>query len=254
MIKSHHKTSVNGLPCEFSPSVWGFFAQSFGAGCVFPIYFLLHLGQPLPTNLANSSLPVSYARTLIPSSLIGGLLPAILALAPLSRSDDTHQIILAAWQCYPMAISLINKTLASTCTVKADRRTSPSRDLPYLRAAYIFAFLLSFGGHVYSWSSFLLCSKDLPSSFSEIYLPSPSAVTDLKSAAMLFLQYDWICIASSALLWGIFSVAPFVKSGMISLVVMFLAGFVFVGPGAVVSLAFFWREGRLRESLVVKKQ
>lgn len=205
---------------------------------------MLHIDQPLPTNFRSTFVPVSYASTLIPSALLGGLLPAVLALMPLPRSDDTHQLILAAWQCYPIAVSLINRLLATVVNTKI--RSSPRSEAPYLRTAYVFAFLLSFAGHAYSWSSFLLRSKELPGSFLELYIPSPSAVTDLKSAATLFLQYDWICIASSALLWGVFSVAPFVEFGLVPLLLVFLAGFVVVGPGAVVSLAFLWREGRLR--------
>ena len=119
-----------------------------------------------------------------------------------------------------------------------------------------------------------LFSQTEATAFSRVFIPSParvdpSALDKLTEGGLLFLQYDFLIISLTCILYAYLLLEPQSKtlvssisaiderSGLENFVIMLLVMFstVLLGPGAVVSFAFAVREESLpKGSLALKKR
>ena len=240
-----------------SPIIWGLLWQAFGAAISLPLYYYHHLKwlDEKARELDSASLPS--ARALPISFIVGALLPAILGMPPtwIHRSALSHQNILAAWQPDPVWVSLIQ---ASAVAIFSRYSFGPDRDGKraawWTRASFLIAAVSSAAGHLYVLSTIML-TRDPMVGFKRMYVPissnGPGELNKkLASGPWLFLQYDLIIIALSSLSWAYLLVDRLLANNFSLRKVLWL-GFFFgglvLGPGATVSLALFWREGKLEQ-------
>lgn len=180
-------------------------------------------------------------------------------------------MVLAFWQPDPVWVSLTQTVFAAlfarTRWADSSETASTARRLPSgnktsasacIRAAYILAAVTSTTGHTYA--NYKAFWSDEPGvSWWRMYVPKDlSGIregTALVDGPWLFLQYDLIIIALSSISWAFLLVRQLLDPRDLStlrLVLLFLLGHVLVGPGATVSLALCWREGKLEHSRQVE--
>ena len=153
-----------------------------------------------------------------------------------------------------------------------DRADSDS-ERPFVYLALTFTGTCSAIAHVYSLTTSLL-SQDPATAFSRVYIPSPgrvdsSASNKLTEGGLLFLQYDFLVVSLTCILYAYLLLEPQSKalmssfsaiherSGLEKLATMLLvvSATALLGPGAVVSFAFALREDSLpKGSLALKKR
>lgn len=166
------------------------------------------------------------------------------------RSDEVHQIVLAAWQPDPVWVSVTQAALVSMFRTRERSNTTAAW---WVRFSYLMAAVSSASGHLYTAGSLLL-STDPGLGFLRVYCPllfsGPQGAQErLASGPWLFLQYDLIIISLSSLSWAYILVDRQLEKHAdvrkVLPVAILIAASV-LGAGAVVSLALYWREGELQ--------
>lgn len=232
-----------------SPVIWGLLWQALGGAVVWPIYFVYHLRWFNIRKVPLRPLPLSSAKTLPFSFLLGAVLPTFIGMLPtwLPRLPHTHQSILAAWQPDPVWVAIIQASL----TKLFSSTENASKAVWWTRASLILSAVACTIGHSYTmWA--VLTSSDERLSFARMYVPHlvdgpQDAINLVARGSWLFLQYDLIIYSLASVSWAYVLVAPLVAPGalprLVVLPALLVSGSVLLGPGAAVSLALFWREG-----------
>lgn len=140
-------------------------------------------------------------------------------------------------------------------------------DEPFVVQSYTLAGICSAAAHVYALAVSLF-AQDSATAFSRVYIPRPANVDPLApnkitEGAHLFLQFDWIVINLTCVVYAYLLLEPHLKTFNFYLpkswakqAAMLLIGLttIVLGPGAAVSFAFALRECELRKGdLAVKK-
>ncbi|KAL4942552.1 hypothetical protein BDV06DRAFT_235395 [Aspergillus oleicola] len=229
------------------PIVWGLMWQAVGGAIAWPLYFFVHLlwteSQPHQIQLQPVSLPA--ARALPLSFLTGAILPAVIGMLPTwtgattTRSPRAHQFILAAWQLDPIWVSILHATL----TMLFSSRPCSSERV----------------GHLYVLARMMLSENNEVLSFARMYVPHLAGPGDyttnqlqLARGPWLFLQYDFIIYSLASLSWVLILLSRMEQPavswlGRTKLVLLMALGSIGFGPGTVVSLALWWREGTMAQ-------
>lgn len=238
--------------------------QAFGGAIALPLYYYHHLRWVSVTADRLHTTDLASARALPLSFFLGALLPAIVGMLPTwyPRSDEVHQIVLAAWQPDPVWVSVTQVVLVRVFQTR--ERSNDAAAAWWVRFSYLMAAVSSASGHLYSAGSLLL-STDPALDFIQVYCPmlfaGPRGAQErLANGPWLFLQYDLIIISLSSLSWAYILVDCQLEkqSNMRKFlpIVILISGLI-LGTGAVVSLALFWREGELqrkRDSTYVEQK
>lgn len=239
-----------------SPIIWAFLWQGFGAAISLPFYYYNHLkwlnSRPQVPSVATES----SSRALPISFLLAAVFPMIVGMLPTwaDRSSALHQNVLAAWQLDPVWVAAIQAGCASIFAgpVALSSKKNGSA-VYYTRVSYLLATLLSASGHLYALGK-MVSSADPRLGLVRTYVPylfsGPEGVSEkLANGSWLFLQYDLIIIAISSLSWAYILVSQLMdqaSSMRKTLPLLFVLGWLILGPGGTVSLVLFWREGELR--------
>jgi hypothetical protein len=244
--------------------LFGLLWQALGAAISLPLYYSIHV-LSLQKTQHTQVLDVRVARAIPMSFLLGAVLPAVIGMMPTwlgrqSRSDTSHQIILAAWQPDPLWVCVIQMAITSLGSFfdAGKETTSQTRTaFAWVRRSYLIAAASSAVGHLYVMIK-ILSSIDERMSFSRMYIP-----TDLLGLTgdpnifvrgpWLFLQYDLLIIALSSLSWAFVLLCHAYEQDRVSkakLALLLFAGHLTIGPGATVSLALFVREGKIQDSIM----
>ena len=258
--------------CLDSPILWGLLWNGFGAAIILPIYCLLHFQSQ--QSKRDNAVPLHEAKALVPTTLVGSLLPLILMLPPLVDCKvETQQAFSAVFQLTPVifvAIQYIGARCIALCT---EDRHELDVERPMVYLALISTGICSAIAHVYSLATSLF-SQDPATAFSRVYIPSPARVdpstpNTLTEGGLLFLQYDFLIISLTCILYAYLLLEPqsrtilsFVLAGYerpglekFAVMVMVVLTTVVLGPGAAVSFAFAVREDSLpKGSLALKKR
>lgn len=270
-VSSHSIKRIPPTTYSYSrPALWTLLWNGFGAGFILPLYYFT---QSAHTPEKLGTLPINHAKSLFPTTIITLILPAIFTLLPplVNRSPSTQQTISALFQISPLAAVLLQHSLARLLRTAVfpkekekegekgeEKQKQNQADKPYICRTYLTSALFTSLSHVYVLTTALTTTQP-QASFTRIYLPrsarvAPAAKDTIFQGALLFLQYDWVLINVSSGLWLYTILRPhlFLTSGLRRAVAFLgtLAGFVLLGPGAVVSLGLWWREGCAREGLV----
>ena len=206
--------------------------QGLGYGFVMPLYAISHLLiSPTATSaspgLARATLmrDVLFVKTLIPSIMLGYILPSILMAIP-TFSPILHQWLGGLWQGFPVWITLFQyawkfRSLRFGPTTREDdpplngERTAASDrfdEKKTLQGAYIFALGVSPATHLTTFGIFG-ARQIVPSLFSpalnfrDVFLPpmfySCVHMKNMAIGILNFFQYDQYVGSTDALLWAI---------------------------------------------------
>jgi len=212
---------------KFSMSLllWGMASQSCGYCIVLPIYMYIHLRTS--ANTRPSSVPAPLASTLTPALLLGFVLPTILMLTPPGPntfSDNTHNILVGAWQFFPVWIVLSQKLfqrLYLGCGT--------------LGFTYLQAVLIAAAGHCYMFSYRL---EDLW----RTYRPSFDQARNMSDVVIHILKFDYWITFGAAMVWVFLLYARRGLVNKLITAVVLALGCMMAGPGATIAGAFWWNE------------
>ena len=245
-----------------SAALWGLLWNGFGAAIIIPIYCYLHLrSQPAKR---DSALPLNEAKALVATTVLGSLLPLILMLPPfLNCKIETQQAFTALFQLTPVIFVSLHYIAARCIAFFSKNESYSDAGRPFVHQAWVFTGVCSATAHGYVLMMSLF-SQNSATTFSRVYIPSPanvnlSASNRLTEGGQLFLQYDFIIISLTCILYAYLLLEQQAKTLMSSVsavherpgleryTTLLLVGLVtfLLGPGAVVSFAFALREDTL---------
>lgn len=236
------------------PLVFGIAFQLYGIGAIGPLWFFFHYVQsPLADYAARDwrLVDVAASRTSLVAVIVGLTIPTI-AMYLLPNHDQRLQLN-ALWQAFPVTTIIFHfllRKLTVENTTDRDKISNPEADLPYIR--FGIRVIAAISAVVFNWVRFLSLGSFLnvlwPSKTSfESAISSNSASFDLVSGIGLFLQVDEIACFTAAFLWLALLLADLKREDMTSVswlkaIVYCGLGLFSVGPGAVVAIAWLWRE------------
>ena len=193
---------------------------------------------------------------------LGYIIPAIaLSLpAPTFWSYDTQQLAMAAWQVFPIWVSLFQqlfKRLLPQAQGSATEKKSAARFS--LRVIYAFSILSAGATQVATLALSLtaqlfpmLFVSDVANAFEPRKVLLPTAITgatkmgNVADGVKLFLQYDEICGSAAFMLFTAILLSkkwtPKSAEGWLSYVSALLVGTVLVGPGATAAAGLWIRD------------
>jgi len=233
--------------------VFGVAFQMFGIGRVAPLFYFLHYIQsPLSqfTAFDQRLINVAATHTAVSAVIIAYLIPTVAMFSVPDFAARLH--INAVWQLFPVLVSAIHYLLRRfvvTDTTPQDRIHNPSADLPAMRIAVKALVIVS----VLTFNWIRLTS---PYSLSTIFLPSAKYLStpteelnalDLVSGMALFLKVDYLACFAASFVWLTLLFKDLKEVDMVAqswgrLVLYLLAGTYVAGPGAVLGMAWLWRE------------
>lgn len=218
--------------------MWGLVWNGFGAALVLPLYILVHLRNPP----RRYEITLAQAQVLILVILIASFLPALITLLPTaSRSPSQQQNIVALFQFTPLCVTVLQHVFAAGIELfSSGSKPHRSPDVFFVRWSYMFATIISASTHLYVLGS-ILSHEGL---FQRVYMPAGkdqvrwSTLQKVAAGAHVFLQYDFIIINISALVWSWALVKQTKAVQTMSLVGLLLIADALVGPGALISAVF----------------
>lgn len=205
-------------------------------------------------------MPVGYARALLPSLVLGYLIPTILIYLPYSNVFITQGYV-ALWQPAPIIVNILLLILtpifsAGSTEPKAKRDVDGSvEDVKHLQRVYILSFIVGATSH---WAAIAICflSSDPNLSFTHTFWPRKDLwigrnINPTLSEGLLHIfQMDFWIIFASSLVWAYVAVLDvnrvtksFVPASK-ALVVMTLNTVLF-GPAATIAAMWYSRESTL---------
>lgn len=208
--------------------------QIFPISFIAPLYFFAHAYQITPTRYYEPnffSVPLGYAKTIIPTLAISFLIPTSFLLG----QEKTYKQSLALWLPYPIYASLLHQLLQCFFPA-APTKSKKGADLPYLRGAYLLSFVVSALAHMST-----LDSTGYPAFFQK---QSPRA-------GFAAVWFDHLVAAAAGLIWVLVlfgDVKRFGKtnSGWLTIIPAIALGTVAFGPAATIMAAYALREEALR--------
>lgn len=199
------------------------------------------------------AVPLSEAKALMATTTFGLFLPLILILPPvLGFRIENQQAFIALFQISPLIFVFIQQIVARLIKTLDKHRGLSDSNKAFVAGSYIFAGLSSAAAHIYVLIISLFTSNTRIA-FSRVFLPSHVEI-DLRNSnkitegAHLFLQYDWVIINLTCIIYTYFlleahleSLIRYLKipSGLGKVVAMPLVMMttILLGPGAAVSFA-----------------
>lgn len=244
--------------CCHSPALWGALWYGFGAAIILPLYCIVHL-RNRSVNQA-SAVPLNEAKALLPTTALGLFLPLLLILPPIMGCRVEHQqALIALFQFSPLIFVLIQRIVARLFKALNEHRSLSDSNKQFVMASYIFAGLSSAAAHLYVLKISLF-AQNTRVAFSRVFIPSmvkidPQAPSKITEGAHLFLQFDWIIINLTCMLYIYFLLEAHLEtlirhmnissiSGKVVILLLITITTVILGPGAAVSFACATIENR----------
>jgi hypothetical protein len=241
-------------------AVFTFLYQNIGGAVIIPIWMLL-LHRLSGRNMyfqSGRTVPLPYARTILPATLLIYLLPTIAVFMP-GKSLDLLQTALAFWQPTPILVNIplwfaalfVSSTPASSSSSKAK-----TADTPHLKILYNTLFAASIISH---WITiYKVASSETPGvTLARVFLPSPAHwLTSMNMGLMWIFQCDWIVCAilhvvpALVAIYDIQRLVPDIDNDpagdkVFKGVYVTAALTVLGGPGAALAAVWGWREEQL---------
>ncbi|KAK0104927.1 hypothetical protein ONS95_005190 [Cadophora gregata] len=244
-------------------SIWAVFYQTVGGAVVIPLWYLLFFmasAKESSWTPASRLVDTAYAKALLPSLVLGYLVPTVAMYIPFSDPGlHIHQALIASWQLCPLYVNILLVGI-STLIRKNEPAVSVNKSqtsLKHLHRVYIVNFIACAAVHVITMA--LCISTKIPQInfvHSLIRLPPVDRLTMLGSLHYIF-QVDGLIILGSALAaaWGvIWDLKHFGKAEVSTVEVAIQMTFstVLFGPAATVSGVWLLREHLFAEKDVKK--
>ncbi len=180
-----------------------------------------------------------------------------------------HQTIIAWFQLAPLFTILAQILFATLISLLLPPEKFPSpkdehkESRKIVKINLLISAVFSAATHLYCLGTSILAPSSSLNAFSRIYIPDPASVhansaDTIVEGAILFMQYDNIIISTTCALLCYMLLSTHLEiSGLaqkVELAVGSGAATFVLGPGAVTSLALWWREGKgVKERAVEKK-
>jgi hypothetical protein len=256
VLEAHRR--ANSLKVLTLPPIFGLAFQMYGIGVVGPIWFAIHYIQsPLSHYAAKDwrMINVGAVKTAAMSILLTLTIPtmAMFTLPDASQRLTTN----ALWQIFPLtsvALHYALRTWVVQDTTPHDKIYDIEADMPYTRTAvWLYASISAVVFNMVRWSSratteaIFFPALDLLKSI--MWCPEKLHL-DLVSGIKLFLQVDEIVCFAAAFLWLLYLIRDLKAAEMTvipwwKVLAAASLGTLAIGPGAVVALAWWWRENVL---------
>lgn len=245
-----------------STSIWALFYQSVGGAVVIPFYYLSYLRESAQKDYwspESRHVQTGYAKALLPSLIIGYLLPTILMYLPFSDPDlSLTQILVALWQPSPLFVNLFLLTVSTALgnePASSEKATfQPPNDIKYLNSLYIISFTVAAMAH---FSTVFTC---LSSAHPEISLTRTLVRVPLRErmampeALHFIFQVDFWIIFTVSLTAAYISLWDLKRMGktdlsLINAATSMLVAVICVGPGATIAGVWY-----MREQMMIQKE
>jgi hypothetical protein len=240
-----------------STAVSAFLFQCIGGAVILPIWMLLlHRMSGRNTYFQTGrTVPLPYARTILPATLIFYLLPTIAIFVP-GKSIQLLELIIAFWQGAPVYVNIplwFASRFVSSAPASGKAKTA---DVPHLKILYNTLFATSIVSH---WITiYKVAASETPGvTLVRVFLPSTAHwLTSMDMGLLWIFQWDWlVCAAIHFIpaLVAIYDVQRLVPDidddpegdklfkGMYVSVALTVLG----GPGALLAAVWGWREEQL---------
>jgi hypothetical protein len=218
-------------------------------------WLALHrISSPKSYFQTGRTVPLPYARAILPGILLFYVVPTIALFIP-GLDSDMLQNLLAFWQFTPILanIPLWFVALSGSSTVITTK--NKSADVRSLKVLYAFAFVLSVATHWITIRGISL-SDNPDVTYARVFIPSTYTWKKGMEWGLLFIfQWDWLIIGSMYIIpsWVAICDVQRVKNGEATLENIFESFLVIAavtamgGPGATLAAVWFWREGKMAE-------
>ncbi|KAF2014167.1 FAD binding domain-containing protein [Aaosphaeria arxii CBS 175.79] len=268
-IEGNRSSARGGL--QSWPFIYGVAMSILGIGIIAPLYFLISLwstSNGFFITTVGRHVPRTIAMSILPSILLGFVLPTLLMFIP-SLPTSLHQGIQLEWQFTAILVSILIQMLSTrygrlVTTESSDEKAvtqsvaeyyrSKAADLPHLFTAYraIFAFATFchvvfiavglFSTNPRLWLlRMLIPSLDLPD----------QAQDSCFVGAFISLKWNFIFAVIATLLHGLYTIFDLRSRGLITTesackAIATLGGAqIIVGPGAALVGLWGWREKKI---------
>ncbi|CAL8579553.1 hypothetical protein XPA_005292 [Xanthoria parietina] len=265
----HAPNIANPNPKSISlllPAFWALLWNGLGAGWILPLGIYFHLQAPTSSTTPTQTIPLPHAKALLPTMTITSYLTAAIMFLspppssqpapsntkPSSPGSNSHPSSPQSSKPpsppqSPSSLPLPHQTV--------NHETHQSRTLT--RTSLLLSALFSASIHLYCLLTTTLLSSPTSApltTFPRVYIPAPKSVQPnsadiIAQGAALFMRYDNIIINATCALLCYMVMSPHLDSGAqqgskMGLAVGIAVATFLLGPGAVGSLGFWWREGK----------
>lgn len=244
------------------------FWQACGGAVALPLYYGMHIRWAGQKRQVTQVMDLHKARSLAVAFLFGAVVPMLLLMAPTwlgpqARSSAAQQTIIAFFQPSPIYVSCILTTTTGVSAYLSSRRSpgtvvggDEGQASRWVRGLYLIAAAVSTLGHLSVLGRVFTATDKDSVNLTRMYIPFPFAGPAgtsevLVRGSWLFLQWDNIIISLASTSWAFIllkGTALARKYTTSTILLVFLLGFVVLGPGATVTLALYLREGYLPEA------
>lgn len=207
---------------------------------------------------ASRTVSVAYAKALLPSLVIGYLVPTIAMYIPWNNIFTT-QALAALWQPSPWIVNILLVMFSTLYSIGgSETKVEPegtTADVKYLQRVYLLSFAVSAISHWLTIAT-IFFSKNPNLTFTHVFLPSKElflatqSISTLHEGLHYIFQIDYWIIFGSSLIWAYLAildtnrVAQSYVAPMQAVSVMALNTVLF-GPAATVAAIWHSREGTL---------
>ncbi|KAK2785003.1 hypothetical protein FQN53_008054 [Emmonsiellopsis sp. PD_33] len=231
-------------------SCWALY-QGLSIALLGPLYYAAYIFASRNENYwwpLSRRVPICSAKALLPSLVLGYLIPTLLLFIPYSN-PRTGAIIVLFWQFSPIYVNIllfifseINATLSPDDDHKTPTAAKPLPDIPHLKRVYMFSFILATATHIFTLLR--------PISLAAIFIPYAGHSQHLSFAEgirSIWIVDFWVYFVAT-LVWAVVAVWDMKRVGRAGTdlgkaVVVIVLGAVVVGPAATTVGVWWWREG-----------
>lgn len=238
-----------------STSIWALLYQTVGGAIIIPLYYLAYMRESAHDDYWSSAsrhVPIRYAKALLPSLLVGYLLPTLAMYLPFPDPDlSLTQGLIALWQIAPLLVNLLLLGISTAYIKEATpprQNPRPATDyVKYLNRLYITCFTISAAAHIATIATCLSSSPQLSLTEALIRVPIPDRLSLVGGLRYIFQADFWIIFAA-ALGGSFLTLWDLKRTGHSDLslwkaVLVMVVGVFCVGPAAVVAGVWYIREG-----------
>jgi len=215
---------------------------------VLPVYFFFHAYQITPAKYYEKnfiSIPMAYAKSLIPTLVISFLIPTAITLV----REQSLRASMALWLPFPIYTAIVHQILKSFFTTPA--LPTKNADLPYIRGAYLLSFGVSASAHLYAPYTTITTGDSFLSIVARLLSGVPPTNNSFVGTGLDIVRSEYLVAFAAGLAWVLILLNDLkrfrkIAAGWLELLGYIAAASVMFGPAATVLAAYAWREELLR--------
>jgi hypothetical protein len=232
-----------------STSIWALLYQTVGGAVIIPLYYLALMHESADKDYyspAARHIPIHYAKALLPSLLIGYLLPTLAMYLPLGDPDLYRtQGLVALWQFSPWIVNLLIFLISNVYKKLGSSPPQAKTTTTDMKSLYL---MIIFVCTIFHLTTLYTCLTDPSISLHHtlLLLPSPERLSLIGGLRYIF-QADFWLIFAAALVGDILTMWDMKRMGREKVAwwrVLLRTGVVsvLVGPGTVLASWAYRRE------------